>query len=245
MIKKTLNAIGMPSNLRELWDTGIGVLSNNNIMSTQVSILGGALLANIPQVVLSYIYVFFNGMLTSMLIGEEWSNYFLIRKPLRVSSPVGSQRSTYWLQVPYRYSIPLMIVSGLLHWLSSESLFLVLINHFNDESPRNVGFTTSTLGFSPVAIIFATLVGVFYLVFGISLALRKYPKGMPLAGSCSALISASCHPPKEDVDVALLPVQWGAVKGNEESSGKEKDMIGHCTFTSLAVETPIEGSLYT
>jgi hypothetical protein len=50
------------------------------------------------------------------------------RKGLRVSeNPRGAQRSTYFLQLPYRYAIPLLIVSSAMHWMVSQSLFLVTV----------------------------------------------------------------------------------------------------------------------
>ena len=72
-------------------------------------------LANIPQVLLSYLYLCFNALYTCMLVASEWAGYFYHRKPLRVTSPTGQQRSSYWLQLPFTYAIPLTVASGLLH----------------------------------------------------------------------------------------------------------------------------------
>ena len=46
---------------------------------------------------------------------------------LRVTEPCGLQRSTYYLQLPYLYAIPLLIVSTLLHRLVSQSIFIAHI----------------------------------------------------------------------------------------------------------------------
>lgn len=62
---------------------------------------------------------------------------------------------------------------------------------------------------------------------------------MPLAFSCSAATSAACHPPPEDVDAALLPVMWGAVRA-EDGDG----VVAHCCFTSKEVAQPISGQIY-
>ena len=76
------------------------------------------------------------------------------------------------------------------------------------------------------------------LTFGIVLGgLRRYKKGIPLAGSCSAAISGACHRPDDDVNAAVLPVMWGAVSS-------ENLTIGHCCFTSFNVSPPMEGKLY-
>lgn len=59
---------------------------------------------------------------------------------------------------------------------------------------------------------------------------------MPLASTCSAAISAACHPSPDDIDAAVLPVQWGVVS--------TKDGIGHCSFSSKLVAPPIPGQIY-
>lgn len=61
---------------------------------------------------------------------------------------------------------------------------------------------------------------------------------MPFVSTCSAAISALCHAPEEDAEVALFPVMWGEV-----SRGK-KD-VGHFSFTTAAdVEKPLTGRIY-
>jgi hypothetical protein len=111
------------------------------------------------------------------------------------------------------------------------------------ERTRHVTGQISTCGFSPVAIILTTVVGTVIATGGVILGRLRYPVGMPLASSCSAAISAACHPAQEDVDASLLPVQWGAVtQGTRGSKGEEP--VGHCSFSSLPVEYPISRRLY-
>lgn len=45
----------------------------------------------------------------------------------------------------------------------------------------------------------------------ILISLRKHPGILPAGGTCSAIISASCHRPKENKEAHLFPVQWGEV----------------------------------
>lgn len=65
---------------------------------------------------------------------------------------------------------------------------------------------------------------------------------MPLASSCSAAISAACHPPKEDIDPSTKRVMWGVAVADEDLSAPEQ--VGHCSFTSLEVQAPTVGRLY-
>lgn len=72
--------------------------------------------ANSPQLVLSFCYFAINSECTSMAAAYEWNKFGSSRKGLRVSAPLGEQRSTYFLQLPLRFSLPLMAISGGLHW---------------------------------------------------------------------------------------------------------------------------------
>ncbi|KAJ4336044.1 hypothetical protein N0V95_008728, partial [Ascochyta clinopodiicola] len=118
---------GMPKDPRKLFRVGFGTVTGNNLLSMNTSLHGGILLANLPQALLSYIYLTFNALYTNMFVGQEWSSYKDKRRPLRVTAPIGEQRDTYWLNVPFRYSVPMTVVSGTFHWLASQSLFLVQI----------------------------------------------------------------------------------------------------------------------
>lgn len=177
-----------------------------------------------------------------MFVAKEWSTYGTDRKPLRVTSPVGQQRGTYWLNVPFRFAIPITIVSGLFHWLASQSIFMVQIS-VTQSGSRDIYTHISTCAYSPVAIILTTTIGSLIALGGTVLGLFRCPTGMPMASSCSAAISAACHPLPEDVDAGLKPVQWGVVSHGTRGYNGEV-AIGHCSFSSLPVESPISGRIY-
>ena len=219
---------------------GVGAVSTLSLLrmrsneSRSATLLSYILLGNLPQVVLSFLYLMYNGLYTCMLQGHEWSNYAHERKTVRVTSPVGKQRSTYYLTLPYTYAVPLLFFSGLLHWLVSQSLFLVSITMYDgDQVVDNI----TTCGYSCIAIIFVLIVGSTLLLAGVALGFRRYKPGMPLASSCSAAISAACHPPADDVGAAVLPLMWGVVDD-------DIDGVGHCSFTSREVVPPVKGRLY-
>ena len=158
------------------------------------------------------------------------------RKPLRVTDPIGDQRSTYRLQLPYKYGIPLLILSGILHWLVSQSLFLARVTSYDSSGASDEEESVSTVGYSCIAIITVITLGAVVVLIGILMGFRQYKPGMPLAGSCSAAISAACHRPKEDDDAAVKPVMWGALG--------MKDGVGHCCLSSFEVTKPLVGELY-
>ena len=235
-----------------LWSLGFGTVTAESIItgsgwpayneSAQEALLLMVLISNSPQLILSFLYLTYNGLFTSMLLAKEWSGFAHHRKTLRITSPKGQQRSTYWLQLPYRYSIPLLVTSSLLHWLVSQSIFLARVTVLDPTGVEDTNASISTCGYSNIAIIFVIGCGSILPLIAIAHGFRKYPSGMPFAANCSAAISAACHPPEGDTDAASKPLLWGVTGEVVETNAGE--IIGHCSFTSLEVTAPVEGQLY-
>lgn len=195
---------------KQLWSLGIGDVHTNTLVTVASSAIGNALTANTPQLALSSMYVSYNLILTSMRMTAEYNEFASKRKSLRVSEPQGFQRPAYYLQLPYRYAVPLVVASGLLHWLVSQSLFPVNIIVFDvygvEQRSRNV----SACGWSPIAVLFTLiLLGVMILIL-FALGWRKYHTGMPVMRSNSLDISAACHMPATDPNAPLHPLAYGA-----------------------------------
>ncbi len=182
------------------------------------------------------------------MLGREWDRYGFTRKGLRVSNSArGAQRSTPVLQLPFSVSIPLLIVSGVLHWLCSQSIFVISLRmnevEFGDTNIDNIR-EFITCGYSPQAIIGVIMLGAL-MVVAISLVGRmKYRGIIPMAGSCSAAISAMCHPKtaEDGEDMVLQPLQWGVT--NLERSTETGPVVGHCSFSERDVSQPEIGRLY-
>jgi hypothetical protein len=178
----------------------------------------------------------YNRIYTCMSTSEEWDEFAQHARPLRVTLPRGSQRSSYFLSLPYRCMIPILVVSITTHWILSQSLFLVAIDVFDEQGNLDNSQSILTCGFSCIAIIF--LIGIGWLVFiiGVGMGLRRYKGGIPLVGSCSAAISAACHPLPDELGVALVPVKWGVVTVDKG--------IGHCSLSGRYVSEPVPWNLY-
>lgn len=227
--------------ISQLWKMGYGAVRAESLIDIpfsrgNVGIMTSVLLANTPQAILSFLYLTYNGLFSCMLLMKEWSDFAHERKSLRVTLPIGRQRSSYWLQLPYTYGIPLLVMSGTLHWLVSQSIFLARVRVLDHEGEEVQDASISTCGYSCIAIITVIILGSIMVLLGILNGFRRYKAGMPLIGSCSAAISAACHAMRKDSDAALLPVMWGAV----ESQGK----VGHCCFSSFDVSPPVHGEAY-
>jgi hypothetical protein len=208
------------------------------------------LYANTPQLILSLGYVIVNSLLTEMLAAWEWSKIGRSRTKLRTTCPKGQQRSMYFLQLPYKYSLPLLVLTSTLHYLVSMSIFVVNVTGYSardengdwqiDTDPTGVGDNYGwALNYSPMAIIFTVVISALLISLPIILSFRNLHSEIPVVGSCSALISAVCHPPPEEGDAGLLPVQWGVLQDPvDEMAG------GHCTISSAEVSLPVDGQLY-
>ncbi|KAI3340699.1 hypothetical protein F4824DRAFT_487113 [Ustulina deusta] len=168
---------------------GIGMVvsinSNNDSLLGQPGYLGSLLLANLPQLLLYLCYFTYNSICTRLCVELEWNSYASSFKPLRVSCPAGQQTTSYRLQVPYRYGIPLFVMSVFLHWVLSNAIFVFI----------SEGDSLVAIGYSP-PVILALLVSTLVLIpLPILLGFRKLRnyKTMVIGGSNSLVIAASCH----------------------------------------------------
>lgn len=200
------------------------------------AVIGTILLVNTPQIVATFLYFTYNAHLTAMVGSAEWSTFYLRHRPLRVSDPHGQQRSTYFLQLPFRYSLPLLFAGMALHWLISQSLFLARVNavRYRVDGTFTESETMTQLGYSCTPLLLAVLLGGFLLLAIVGISFRTLPGHMPVVGSCSLAIAGACHRPKDDAGAALLPVAWGEVAEFEDEEG----VASRCCFTSKEVVSP-------
>jgi hypothetical protein len=208
------------------------------------------LISNLPQLILSVTYFMYNGTWTCMLTMYEWTTYAFApaknAQSLRVSRPKGQQRSTIYLQLPYLYSVPLLIASMLLHWFLSRSVFITRINSHGLERYGNTSDgdkIIDALGWSPIPLI-CTLVLAFVMMLILWInGFRRYNASIPLAGINSVSISAACHRRIEETDeVGLQRIVFGDVGMHDGGP----DGPEHATFTAdLAnVESLLKGKEY-
>jgi hypothetical protein len=203
------------------------------------TLFADVLTVNTPQLLFSLLYFMYNGMFTSMLTAAEWTQFAVTRKALRVSRPRRGQRSTYWLQLPWKYSLPLLTVSIFLHWLVSRGLFIVRINVFGWDGALQADRNISAAGYSPLAILLVLLVLGLSLIVMAVVAFQRLSPDIPVAGTCSAAIAAACHySVTGDPDVAHKPLMWGVVVP------AEKESYGHCSMSDKEVGKPVDGMMY-
>ena len=78
---------------------------------------------------ISFIYVTHIAAFTAICSALEYASYLLNRRQLRVSNPHGKhERVDLLLSLPYRYAVPLIVLSAVLYWTDSQSSFLARVN---------------------------------------------------------------------------------------------------------------------
>ncbi|KAF1995938.1 hypothetical protein P154DRAFT_473400 [Amniculicola lignicola CBS 123094] len=264
-IKKSFQDVNIDYNLQSLWKLGLGTLNEHSLTETtfcdykfssgsdnkkwvQCRIAhGGAnamVLTNLPQLAVSAIYLSLNHKLTLMVQLRDWTSLASRRQALRVSDPepTSNQKSTYWLSLPYWYSIPLLVISISLSWLVSQTLFIVRYALYEDMNINHVPDVQNTIGYSAIALICSIVFGL--AIFGVSVGIGfcKCAPGMPLGPSNSLVVAAACHPPKGDCHAARMRVKWGALPMGDNCGNV--DAPHHCTITSRKVEDPVDGRKY-
>lgn len=120
-------------------------------------------------------------------------------KALRVTNPKGQQSSTYFLQLPYRYSVPLLAISILLHWVLSGCIYILVTeggyyqNLFSSDGHSGPFGSYMAVGFSTKSI-FTMMVLSISLAFTPSLfGLIRLPPTTVVVGSNSLAIAAACQ----------------------------------------------------
>ena len=156
---KPLQRRGIGTSISSFWALGFGSLTPFTYIvipgfprGDPNGLIANVMLANLPQFIVSILYLFYNAIMSCFLVQREFSRMWTVRKPLRVSEPRGIQRSSYFISLPLRYGIPLYTTSGIMHWLISQSLFLARITAFYPDGSVDEASSFSTCAYSPIAL---------------------------------------------------------------------------------------------
>ncbi|KAI0843705.1 hypothetical protein F5Y06DRAFT_255622 [Hypoxylon sp. FL0890] len=194
----------------------------------------GVMTANSLQLLLSLWYLAFNNLFTRLQMAREWALFSEDYHPLRVTDPQGEQYATYRLQLPYKYSLPLIAVSILLHWLLSNTIYVFISTggyygtyYFLSEAkvdpslPQN---TTVAVGYSLYSLMALLIASCVLIPIPILLSLKRLPSNMINVGNNSFALSAACHvsklshavrPPNNSTESSSISDQ-GALRGDIE-----------------------------
>ncbi|KAI0457198.1 hypothetical protein F5B21DRAFT_512771 [Xylaria acuta] len=161
------------------FNDGGGLISNflpsdkNPPLSTghDMTLTQAIFLANSPQLLLSICYLAYNNLFTRMQMAKEWATLATAYHPLRVTEPKGEQFATYRLQLPYKYSIPLIATT-------------------DPSLPPN---TDVAVEFSESALLAVIVASIALISVPVLLGLKRIPAHSINSGSNSLALSAACH----------------------------------------------------
>jgi hypothetical protein len=152
-----------------------------------------------------------------------------------------------------------MVIAGLLHWLVSQSIFLVSIETLIFDITIDHGVATHyrnaieydynhdipnvlTCGYSLYPIVFVLAIGGVMLVTLVFVASLRSKGAMPVVSSNTIAIAAACHL-EDDLtkqeDISLQQLQWGVT-----SHPDHENSVGHCSFSNKEVRMPRMLALY-
>lgn len=197
------------------------------------------LVANVPQLGFSLLYVVYSNIWSKLIVAHEFDRLTQVKKGLRVSErPRGMQRASHFFSLPARFALPLMGCSAALHWLCSQSFFMVRIDGVNAQGAVDENDRLVRLGYSATGIVALIGVSVGMLVATACIcAFRRM--GTPLhETSMSVLISAACHPGRYEAEPWLQEVIWGDV-----TEDGRRD-VRHASFTARFAGGLIVGKKY-
>ncbi len=232
------------------WSNGLGVPNIQSLASFQNDDTGSSgivpnlIVANIPQLGFSILYVLYTNIWSKMLVAHEFDRMTQAKKGLRVSNrPVGMQRSSRFFALPARYALPLMTCSAALHWLCSQSFFLVRINGVNAYGEIDKDDQIVRLGYSATGIVSLISLAAAILIGTLAIAFFRRLQTELGETSMSVLISAACHLKDYATEYGSEPwrqeMQWGDV-----SVGEANQEVRHCAFSPGLVRRPVVGQAY-
>ncbi|KAI2463064.1 hypothetical protein F4781DRAFT_417856 [Annulohypoxylon bovei var. microspora] len=181
---------------------------NEATWASRVAVPVAIVMTNAPQLILTVGYFTYNSMFTRLIMVREWFSYAGATRPLRVTDPHGEQISTYRLQLPYRYSVPLLVLSSVLHWMVSNTLYIVIVygdfypslykvkGFVLDGVPANVDLPELRMqvAYSTRSILVSIIIAAVFAPAPLLMGLRRI-KDSNMVGfpSNSLVMSAACH----------------------------------------------------
>lgn len=257
---------GKYPSLLDIWNFGLGKSNTDAVLKIRAgklpAIYSEVLVANAFQLALSTTYFLYNSLFTAQCSALEWSMHAKEYRPLRVTVPAGEQKSSWFLQLPFKLGAPLTVMFMVLHFFVSQSIFGVRIQWYNLDDTKASQFI-SGVGYSPLGMLCSVCVGAALLFLQILHALCPLDTSIPIHGNLSIAVSAACHPPQREriqksehgqhlsphrsdrsteTSISTKRLKWGAVSQARVGSGI--NAVGHCSLAAKRVKKPIAGLLY-
>lgn len=109
---------GVDTSISNLWRLGFGAINQQMLAASDNfgTPAALALLANLPQLILAWIYLVYNSLLRLLFAAQDYSQFASEPQYLMVNSPRGQQRGTWFFGFPLSWALPMVVLQALLHW---------------------------------------------------------------------------------------------------------------------------------
>lgn len=198
LVKGVETAELTPLSLSQVWGLGFGTPNADSVIKISgqsfTRLLQDIMMANSFQVALSPTYFLYNSLFTAQCCAIEWAQFATKRQPLRVTFPAGEQRSSWTLQLPWKYGLLLSTALAVLHFLISQSVFIIRVQWYDIHNTKDPSCYLSNVGYSPLAILCSVCLGAAMVLAQILHTLRPLNSEIPIHGNLSGIISAACRP---------------------------------------------------
>ena len=214
------------------------------------SYIASAVIANIPQLVISALYLVTNNFLTRVFTAMEFRSFAMKRRGLRVSTrkEKTNQRAAHFLQLPLRYSLINIALFVLLHTFTSQTLFprrvyAIWPTSFNDPTAYGKELV-SMLGYSPVSGFALMILLASMVLASTMIASLRFDWILPNTTGRTFPMAVLCCPLEGQRAVQEGKVMWGKV--GESGAGKEGEEkeVKQCAFSLAFVTRPVVGDMY-
>jgi hypothetical protein len=122
------------------------------------------------------------------------------------------QRASRFTTLPIRYAVPLMGCSAALHWLCSQSFFMVHIDGVDAHGDVDESDQLVRLGYSATGVVAPIGVSVGGMVATVCTAVFRHARTPLGETSMSVVLSAACHGSRYEAEPWLREVQWGMLR---------------------------------
>lgn len=262
-----------------------------------------AIIANLPQIVLSLVYVACCNVLSRQLVAHAIFKYMTKAKHLRVTEPEISFKSAspheprlqamrsrlsrffndiskWWIRskklrmqadsteldglhyhrnaedmsLPKKYMYTLAAAKAALHWLFSQSLFVVQVSAWG-PGPTGVHIPdhdTSRIAWSTMSILVSIIVGVSLTIIFLGHSLRRFPaipKAFPQLVCDSNTLALLSLPNRSDQRLHLSSLRLGVVQQRRDDASPEQyGLPAHVYRIGFGaageVRLPVSGRMY-
>ncbi|KAH9234950.1 hypothetical protein K456DRAFT_1723230 [Colletotrichum gloeosporioides 23] len=204
------------------------------------------------------IVILFNAVKVGCLLTTAFSRKFepvaSVRKPMRVTRPYGEQRSTFWLQLSYRYIVPIMVIMAFMHWSVSRNIYLVQLEIYDNSGELIPCRSITGSGYSPPPIMLSLCFGSAMILLLLVLSARILNPGcrsrdrvpwpsalLPMLArtrSTSRLVTYSMVSSRSMVLVAEIAGEWAFLRGlwrNLSLARRTREVTELCKWSNICV----------